>query len=676
VEESWLVTVFNTRERQIRRELDKVNNDMKRLGRILAVLILGGNCVLGQAIKNDEIVPGDNLIADGIPKIPASLAQTVNRYTNFRYASLLSWHPIKREMLISTQFGDTPQIHQVKFPGGARTQLTFFSDPVFIAAYEPKRGDYFVFSKDSNGDEFYQLNRFDVATGDVTALTDGKARNESPLWSHSGEWLVYGSTRRNGKDMDLYIINPLDRKSDRMLAQLPGGFWVPYDWSPDDRRVLVYEYISANENNLWIFDVTTGRKTLVTPKRANEQTAYWFGQFSKDGKGVYVTTDRDSEYQQIGYIDLTSGQYKPLTENIKADVDEFDLSPNGRTLAFVTNEDGIGRLHLLDVGTCKEKPTPQLPVGIVAGVKWHPNGRELGFVFTSPRYPTDVYSYDTQTGKLDRWTFSETGGINAESFSEAELIRWKSFDGRMISGFIYRPPARFKGKRPVIIGLHGGPQTQTRPSFGGRIHYYINELGTAIIYPNVRGSSGYGKTFLKLDNGFQREDAHKDVGALLDWIKTQPSLDADRVMVFGESYGGYLALAVAANYSNRIRAASSTAGPSNLVTYLQNSDEWVRELQRVEFGDERDPKIREFLNRIAPLNNVQKIKAPLFIVQGKNDTLVPPTESEQLVNAVRKNGTPVWYLAAKDEGHGFIRKTNRDFQFYSAVLFVKEYLLK
>ncbi len=332
VEESWLVTVFNTRERQIRRELDKVYSDMKRLGRTLAVLILGGNCVLGQGIKNDEIVPGDNLIADGIPKIPASLAQTVNRYTNFRYASLLSWHPLKREMLISTQFGDTPQVHEVKFPGGARTQLTFFTDPVFSAAFEPKKGDYFVFSKDTNGDEFYQLNRFDIATGDVTALTDGKARNESPLWSHSGEWLVYGSTRRNGKDMDLYVINPLDRKSDRMVAQLDGGFWIPYDWSPDDRRVLVYEYISANENNLWVFDVATGSKKLITPKRANIETAYWFGQFSKDGKGVYVTTDRDSEYQQVGYIDLASGQYKPLTESIKADVDEFDLSPNGKTL--------------------------------------------------------------------------------------------------------------------------------------------------------------------------------------------------------------------------------------------------------------------------------------------------------------------------------------------------------
>lgn len=398
--------------------------------------------------------------------------------------------------------------------------------------------------------------------------------------------------------MDLYVINPLEPKSNRMLAQLQGGFCIPYDWSPDDRKALIYQHISANENNLWIIDVKTGEKTLLTPKEANKQTAYWLGQFSKDGKGVYVTTDRDSEFQRLVYIDFATMQYKVLTDRLLADVDEFDLSSDGKTLAFVSNEEGIGRLHLLDLETCTEKPAPKLPTGIVSGIKWHPNGRELGFVFTSARYSDDVYSFDTQTGKLERWTFSETGGINTENFSEAELIHWKSFDARMISGFLYRPPAKFNGKRPVLIGLHGGPQVQTRPTFAGKVNYYLNELGVAVIYPNVRGSSGYGKTFLKLDDGMRREDAHKDIGALLDWIKTQPDLDADRVMVFGESYGGYLALAVAVNYSDRLRAVHSIAGPSNLVTYLEHSDSWVRELQRVEYGDERDPKTRAFLARL------------------------------------------------------------------------------
>jgi dipeptidyl aminopeptidase/acylaminoacyl peptidase len=643
--------------------------------RILGIAALTTNLVVGQTTRSAEILPGDNLTLEGIPKIPTSLAESVHRYTNFRYATLLTWHPTKREMLIGTQFADTPQVHQVKFPGGDRGQLTFFADPVFTAAYEPKKGTSFVFSKDSNGDEFYQLYRFDTETGDITLLTDGKSRNESPLWSNSGELLCYGSTRRNGKDMDLYLVNPLDPKSNRVLVQLSGGFWVPYDWSPDDRKLLVYEYVSANENNLWIVDVTTGQKTLLTPRKGKDESAYWLGQFSKDGKAIYVSTDRESEYQRLARVDLATGTYKYLTDRIRGDVDEFDLSPDGKTLAFVTNEEGIGRLHLLDTQTCKERVGPSLPVGITSGLKWHPNGRELGFVHSSARLPTDVYSYDIETGKLERWTFSETGSINTQNFAEAELIYWKSFDGRVISGFLYRPSATFKGKRPVLIGLHGGPQTQTRPTFGERLHYYTNELGLAIVYPNVRGSSGYGKTFLKLDDGLRREDAHKDIGTLLDWIKTQPDLDANRIMVFGESYGGYLALAAAANYSDRLRAAYSNCGMSNLVTYLENSDEWVRGLQRVEFGDERDPQTRSFLNKIAPLTNVEKIKIPLLVVQGMNDTLVPAAESEQLVSAVRKRGMPVWFLAAKDEGHGFTRKKNRDFQFYVTVVFIKEYLL-
>ena len=646
---------------------------MMRMIGILFIVILAANLTV--PAQSNEIAPGENLIVEGIPKIPASLAEIASRYTNFRYAYMTSWHPVKREMLISTEFGQTPQIHSLKSPGGARTQLTFFPDYVSGGIYQPKKAGCFIFSKDTNGDEFYQIYRYDIATGAIALLTDGKSRNEAPVWSNSGEWVMYGSTRRNGKDMDLYVINPFDPKSNRMLAQLEGGFWIPYDWSPDDSKALIYQHISANENNLWIIDVKTGEKNLLTPKEEGRQVAYWYGQFSKDGKGIYVTTDRDSEFQRLAYIDLATRQYKVLTDRFKADVDEFDLSPDGKTLAFVTNEDGIGRLHLLDIESCEEKPGPSLPVGVVSGIKWHPNGRDLGFAFTSARHPMDIYSFDRQTQKLERWTFSETGGINTEAFSEAELIRWKSFDGQMISGFLYRPPAKFSGKRPVIIGLHGGPQTQTRPTFAGRVNYYLNELGIAVIYPNVRGSSGYGKTFLKLDDGLLREDAHKDIGALLDWIKMRPDLDAERIMVFGESYGGYLALAVAANYSDRIRAVHSIVGPSNLVTYLENSDAWVRELQRVEFGDERDPKTRGFLERIAPINNAQKIKVPLFVVQGENDSLVPPTESEQIVRAVRKNGVPVWYLAAKDEGHGFVKKKNRDFQFYSTVLFMKEFLL-
>ena len=649
---------------------------MKRLVIILAILALAGDCVLGQEANSSEILPGDNLVVEGIPKIPSALVAVAGRYTRSRWATLSSWHPTNREMLISTQFSETAQLHYLKFPGGARTQLTFFSDEVVGGTVQPRTGNCFLFRKDTDGDQFYQIYRYDISTGDITLLTDGRSRNESPVWSNSGELFIYGSTRRNAKDMDLWVMDPLDPKSNKMLAQLEGGFWVPFDWSPEDRSVLAYQHISANKTNLWVIDVKTGSKALITPQKDNENVAYWFGQFSKDGKGVYVTTDRGSEFQRIAYIDLATKQHSIITDQIRADVDEFDLSPDGTTLAFVTNEDGLGRLHLLDTRTRKERSVPDLPVGVVYGVRWNPKGNELGYGFSSARYPDDVYSLNIQTNKVERWTFSESGGINTEQFREAEVIRWPSFDGRLISGLLYRPPAKFSGKRPVMVSLHGGPSTQTRPGFGGRNNYFLNELGIALIYPNYRGSSGYGKTYVRLDDGILREDATKDIGALLDWIKTQPTLDANRVLVSGESYGGYLALSAAANYGDRIRAAYSASGISNLATYLYNSDAQVQELQRVEFGDERDPKMKSFLERIAPANNTQKIKVPLFIVHGLTDSLVPPNESEQIVAAVKKNGVPVWHLAAKDEGHGFVKERNRLFQFYASVLFVKEYLLK
>jgi dipeptidyl aminopeptidase/acylaminoacyl peptidase len=624
-----------------------------------------------------SIAPGDNLVVEGVPAIPATLAEDVRRYTEFRSAGLASWHPVRREMLIGTRFGDTPQIHLVKMPGGARTQLTFFPERAVGAQFRPKVGDYFVFSKDVGGSEFYQLYRYDMSSGDVTLLTDGKSRNVGPVWSEGGGLLAYNSTRRNGRDLDIYLINPADPKSDRMLLQLEGGGWGALGFSPDDAKLVVSEYVSANESYIWLADASTGAKELVTPKGGAEKVSYSGGQFSKDGKGIYVTTDKDSEFQRLAYIDLATKKHTYLTDHIKWDVDEFELSPDGKTIAFVTNEDGVGRLHLMDAKSRKEKSAPQLPAGVVGGLQWHENSRDLGFTFNTSRSPADVYSIDAQTGKLERWTESETGGINTASLPEPRLVRWQTFDGKTISGFLYMPPAgKFTGPRPVIINIHGGPEGQSRPTFLGRNNYFLNELGVAFLYPNVRGSTGYGKTFLALDNGVKREDTYKDIGSLLDWIKTQSDLDAGRVMVTGGSYGGHMTFAVATRYSDRIRAFLPVVGISNLVSFLERTEAYRRDLRRAEYGDERDPTVREFMLRTAPLNNAKNITRPIFVVAGGNDPRVPVNEAEQMVSTVRKNGTPVWYLMAKDEGHGFAKKKNQDFQFYATAMFIREYLLK
>lgn len=621
------------------------------------------------------LLPNENLITDGIPPIPDDLVEVVNRYTEFRSASLASWHPTERKMLISTRFGDTPQVHEVKFPLGSRQQITFFPERVFGATYQPTDGQYFVFAKDIGGNEFSQNYRYDLATGAIALLTDGNSKNSRGIWSTAGTQMVYTSTRRTGADVDLYVIDPLVPESNRMLAAVEGGGWAPMDWSPDDRQIVVMEYVSINESYLWLFDALSGDRTLLTPKNTPEKIAYHAASFSNDGQGLYVATDKDSEFLRLAYLDLATHTYTYLSRSIPWDVENFDLSHDGRWLAFVTNEAGSSILHLLDTTTGEEQPLPALPLGQIYGIRWHTNSRELGFTLISAQATGDVYSLDITTGELIRWTESETGGLDIRQFSEPELVYWPSFDGQSISGFLYRPPARFAGKRPVMINIHGGPEGQFRPSFMGRSNFYLNELGVAILYPNVRGSSGYGKTFLQLDNGYLREDSVKDIGALLDWIGTQPDLDSDRILVAGGSYGGYMSLAVATYYGDRIRASIDIVGISNFVTFLEKTESYRRDLRRVEYGDERDPQMRTFLLNISPLNNAHKIQKPLFVVHGQNDPRVPLNEAEQIVAIVRQNNIPVWYLVAKDEGHGFAKKKNTDFLFYATVRFIQDYLL-
>lgn len=650
---------------------------MRRLAP-LTVFFLAA-CVCAQ---QPTIVPGPNLVVEGVPPIPASLAEKVGRYTEFRSAILSDWHPTKREMLISTRFGDTSQIHHVKFPGGARTQLTFFPDSVAGASYPANSGDYFVFAKGAGGNERFQLYRYDVATGTSTLLTDGKSRNGGVHFAHQGSRMAYTSTRRNGADVDLYVMDPLEPATDRRVLELKGGGWFPLDWSPDDRFLLLGEYVSINESYLWLVDEKAGTKRLLTPRDDKEKIAYAAARFSyPDGQGLYVVSDRGSEFKRLTYVPLSKkyeldlDKTQVLTGHIPWDVESFTLSPDGKTIALVTNEDGASVLHLLDAQSKKELPLPKLPPGSVTRVQWHNNSKELGLNIVSARSPSDVYSLELGTGKIERWTHSETGGLNTEQFVEPKLIRWKSFDGRMISGYLYLPPARFKGKRPLVIDIHGGPESQFRPAFLGRLNYLLNEMGVAILFPNVRGSAGYGKTFLTLDNGFLREDSYKDINALLDWIETQPDLDAERIMVMGGSYGGFMTLAVATNYASRIRCAVDIVGISNLATFLKNTEDYRRDLRRAEYGDERDPKMRAFMEKIAAVNNAHKITKPLFVIQGKNDPRVPASEAEQIVQAVRKVGTPCWYLMATDEGHGFAKKKNADFQFYATVMFMERYLL-
>jgi dipeptidyl aminopeptidase/acylaminoacyl peptidase len=279
---------------------------------------------------------------------------------------------------------------------------------------------------------------------------------------------------------------------------------------------------------------------------------------------------------------------------------------------------------------------------------------------------------------LTRWTYSEVGGLDTSLFIEPELVAYPTFDSGQggpdaIPAWVYKPAG--KGPWPVIISIHGGPESQARPAFASTYQLWLSKLGAAVIVPNVRGSSGYGKHFLSLDNGFKREDSVKDIGALLDWIATQPDLDEDRVAVFGGSYGGYMVLASGVHYSDRLKAAVDIVGISNFVTFLENTQDYRRDLRRAEYGDERDPDMRAHLEKISPLNSVDRITVPMMVVQGENDPRVPVTEAIQVVEALRANGQPVWYMNALNEGHGYRKKENRDIYQQATTMFFQKYLI-
>jgi dipeptidyl aminopeptidase/acylaminoacyl peptidase len=372
-----------------------------------------------------------------------------------------------------------------------------------------------------------------------------------------------------------------------------------------------------------------------------------------------------------------------VTADIPWNVEDGALSDDRRRAAFTVNEGGRSALYLLDPQTRKYARVNSIPVGLVGELEFSPDGNKLALTINTAKSPSDTYvlyldgdalSY----GKLERWTFSEVGGLDTTTFREPELIQYPTFDDvdgkpRQIPAWLYKPAG--SGPFPVVISIHGGPEGQARPAFSSTYQLWLEKLGVAILVPNVRGSSGYGRTYVRLDNGFQREDSVKDIGALLDWIEAHPDLDQDRVAVFGGSYGGYMVLASAVHFSDRLRAAVDIVGISSFVTFLENTQDYRRDLRRVEYGDERDPEMRAHLEKISPVNSVEKINIPLFVVQGENDPRVPVTESIQMVAALREQGETVWYMNALNEGHGYRKKENRDIYQQATVLFLKTHLL-
>jgi dipeptidyl aminopeptidase/acylaminoacyl peptidase len=610
------------------------------------------------------------LVADGLPPVPVELAAKTRPYMEFRTAGFSGWHPTDKSMLISTRFANTAQLHRVAAPMMARKQISFEAEPIGGGTWAPKRGDILLVQKDQGGNEFSQI--FALANGQLRLLTDGKSRNGFNAWSKDGEIIAYTSTRRNGADNDIYVMNPRDPSTNRMVAEVKGGGWGVATIMPDKKTAIVRQYISVQKTKLFTMDMASG---AMTPIGDHSKDIAWGGiDAAPDGK-IWALSDQGSEFQRLGLLDPATGAFTPKT-NEKWDVDGFDIAPDGSFLVYTINEAGIDRMKIMDMKSGKIRPVTGLPAGVIGGVQIAEWG-EIGLSIASAKSASDAYSINPKTVAITRWTESETGGLNVAQNVEPELVEIPSFDGLRISGFLYHPdPKKFPGKRPMIMSVHGGPEGQSRPGFQGRSNYLLNELGIAIFYPNVRGSTGYGKTFVSLDNGpFKREDSVKDMGAFLDHFAKDARLDANRFALTGGSYGGYMCYAAAVQYSAKLTSNLCVVAISNFVTFLENTQSYRRDLRRVEYGDERDPKQRAKLIEISPLTRVNEIVKPMMVVTGANDPRVPQSEADQIVAAIRAKGGTAWHLLGKNEGHGFAKKENIDYQFWTTVMFWEKTLL-
>jgi dipeptidyl aminopeptidase/acylaminoacyl peptidase len=609
------------------------------------------------------------LEADGIPAVPMELVDATRPYMEFRTAGFVDWDPVSKSMLISTRFGNVAQLHTVKGPGMDRRQISFEPEPL-SGTYLPGDGTLIV-SKDKGGNEFYQL--YTLKNGKLTLLTDGKSRNGLNAVSRDGQWIAYSSTRRNGADNDLYVMNPRDPASGKLIKEVKGGGWAVADFAPGNGAVVVANYVSVAKTDLYWLDLASGAMTPIGDHK--KAISYGGGKFAPDGT-LWVTSDEGSDFQRLGTLDPKTGKFTAKSTEPKWDVETFDIADDGSFIAYTVNEAGVFKLKLMDPKTGVVREVSGLPKGTIGGIDIAPWGT-IGLTVSSAKVPADAYSVDPQTLVATRWTESETGGLDPSANVEPEFVEVKSFDGEPVSGFLYRPdPAKFPGKRPLIVNIHGGPEGQSTPGFRGRTNYLLGELGVAVFYPNVRGSTGFGKRFVSLDNGpFLRENSVKDIGAFLDRLQADPGIDASRMAVTGGSYGGYMCYAVAIRYGDRLKGADCIVAISNFVTFLENTQAYRRDLRRVEYGDERDPKQRAKLMEISPLTKIGQLSIPLLVVTGANDPRVPKSEADQAVAAVRAKGRSAWHLVGMNEGHGFGKKENQDYQFWVELMFWEKNLL-
>jgi dipeptidyl aminopeptidase/acylaminoacyl peptidase len=605
---------------------------------------------------------------DGIPPVTRAVARALQPYLEVRRARLVGVSPGAKRMLVLTRTSETTQVHEVDGPLGMRRQVTFGAEPVEQVAYLPGGTRALSYRRDAGGDENHQIFLLDLESRGTRRLSDGKSRHGPFRWSSTGQ-LAFTSTARSGRDTALHSYDLRSGES-QVVAELSGR-WVVLGWSSDAKRLLMQESRFADESTVHVVEVDTGEMTAIAPLVAN--TSIRRAWFAKRPGFVYVLSDRDRDFAGVFEVDLATLQWRLITPDRPWDVEEAATSSDGRRLVFSLNEHGYSKVYLKDLMTGRQRRLA-LPEGVVSGLRFVDRDRKLAFTATTPTEPEDVYLFDLGTGALRRWTESELGGLPRGGFVVPELVQARSFDGLEIPALLYRPPG--DGPFPVLFWMHGGPEGQARPAFDPIIQYFASARGIAVLAPNVRGSSGYGKRFMGLDDGLRRHDAVADVGALLDYVDGREDLDSSRVGIHGASYGGFMVLASLVAYPKRFVAGSDVVGMSDLVSFLESTGAYRRGVRRGEYGDERDPKVREYLASISPLTHVKRIRSALLVAHGENDPRVALSEAEQIVSAVRKNGAEAWFFVGRSEGHSFRRRRTRDTFYRVMAEFFERHLLQ
>ncbi|HLL15063.1 MAG TPA: S9 family peptidase [Pyrinomonadaceae bacterium] len=587
---------------------------------------------------------------------------TIERYLNIRSASSPALAPAGDRVAFLLNVSGTPQVWSVGAAGGWPEQLTFYTDRVDFVRWSPD-GAGMLFAKSRGGDENSQLYWMTTDGAQVRQLTDApRIRHNLGPWSADSRRISYASNKRDPNFFDIYVMDVASGQESLVYQQ--DGSNAAVAWSPDGRFIVVSRSSDtlSLDNDLYLVELATKGVTHLTPHEGAAQ----FGDvhFTSDNRSLILSTNVSGEWQSLARMDLQSRKIVPATDSAW-DTDASEMSADGRLLAYTLNREGFSELYvrkLTDAGASDGRDmSVALPAkGVVGGLDFSRDGRKLAFTFAGARFNSDVWLYDLKTRKLEQVTRASRAGIPQSSFVEPELVRYKTFDGRDIPAWYYRPRnAQASGANqtlPVIISVHGGPEGQERPGFNPTYQYFLSR-GYAVLAPNVRGSTGYGKTYTHLDDVKLREDSVKDLAAAVDWLKTSGSADPRRIAVMGGSYGGYMTLAAITLYPDLWAAAIDTVGIANWESFLRNTSGYRRKQREREYGTlERD---LDFLRAISPLGRVDRIRAPLMVVHGRNDPRVPYTEAEQIVKALRARNSPVEYTLFDDEGHGVVKLNNR-----------------